>query len=125
LSLNNVRGYYRDNQHAGRMLIVQGDVLNTSERTLVQVLVMGRLNDIHNSPARQITICAGPVFTPDQLRSLTLNEIQDYLSRAQDSNGALYELPPQGSLPFMVVFGNLPDNVSDYTIDVVGWEDRP
>jgi hypothetical protein len=125
LSLNNVRGYYRDNQHAGRLLIVQGDVLNTSERSLVQVLVKGRLNDIHNNPARQVTICAGPVFTPDQLRSLTLTEIQDHLSQPQDSSGALYELPPRGALPFIVVFGYLPDNVSVYTVVVVGWEDSP
>jgi predicted Zn finger-like uncharacterized protein len=125
LSLNNVRGYYRDNQHVGRILVIQGDVLNTSDRTLVQVLVMGRVNDIHNNPARQITICAGPVFTPDQLRSLTLNELQTYLSQPQDHSGALYVLPPRGSLPFMIVLANLPDNISDYTVDVVGWEDLP
>jgi hypothetical protein len=86
---------------------------------------MGRVNDIHNNPARQATIYAGPVFTLDQLRSLTLNEIQSYLSQAQDSGGALYELLPRSSIPFMIVLANLPDNISDYTVEVVGWEDKP
>jgi predicted Zn finger-like uncharacterized protein len=125
LSLNNVRGYYRDNQHVGRILVIQGEVLNTSDHSLVRVLVMGRVNDIRNNPARQATIYAGPVFTPEQLRVLTLQEIQSRLSQPQDSQGGLYELPAKGTLPFMIVLANLPDNIADYTADVVGWENRP
>jgi predicted Zn finger-like uncharacterized protein len=125
LSLNNVRGYYRDNQHVGRLLIIHGEVLNRSDYTLVRVLVTGRVNDIHNNPARQATIYAGPIFTPGQLRNMTLNEIQSHLSQPQNGGGALYELPPQGTIPFMIVLANLPDNISDYTADVVGWENKP
>jgi hypothetical protein len=125
LSLNNTRGYYRDNQYVGRMLIIQGEVVNMSDRALVRVLVMGRVNDIYNNPVRQATIYAGPVFTLDQLRTLSLNEIQSYLSQPGDSGGVLYELPPRGSIPFMIVLANLPDNISDYTVEVVGWEDNP
>jgi predicted Zn finger-like uncharacterized protein len=125
LSLNNVRSYYRDNKHVGRMLIVQGEVLNTSDHSLVRVLVMGRVYDIRNNPVRQATIYAGPVFTLEQLRSLTLQEMQSFLSQPQDSRGSLYELPAKGTLPFMIVLANLPDNIADYTADVVGWENRP
>jgi hypothetical protein len=125
LRLDNVRGYYHDNQYAGNLLIIQGEVRNLSDHALVRVLVMGWGKDSQNNPAGQAVVYAGPVFTPDQLHDLTLNEIQFYLSKPRDSGGALYELPPQGSIPFMVVLANLPDNVSDYTVVVVDWEDSP
>ena len=122
LSLNNVRAYYRDNQNAGRLFIIQGEVVNLSAVTQTSILVQGRLNDINNNPARQAVIYAGPVFSPEDLRELTLAQIQAALSQPQDAHGQPYLLAPQGSLPFMIVLGNLPDNISDYTVDVVGWE---
>ena len=125
LSLNNVRSYYRENQHVGRICVIQGEVLNLSEQAQVNVLVQGRVYDIHNNPARQAVIYAGPVFTPDQLRELSLTDIQAHLSQPQDASGNLYELPARGTLPFMIVLANLPDNISDYTADVVGWEAAP
>jgi hypothetical protein len=83
------------------------------------------LNDVNNRPVRQAVLYAGSVFTPDELRDLTLAEIQSHLSQPEDENGRIYELPPQGSLPFMIVLANLPDNISDYTADVVGWQPIP
>ncbi|MDR1398009.1 MAG: zinc-ribbon domain-containing protein [Desulfarculales bacterium] len=125
LSLTEVRAYYRNNQHAGRILIIQGGVLNNSGRVLEKVLVMGQVIDIRNNPARQATVYAGPVFKEEELRNMTLNEIQSRLSRAQDSRGVLYELPAHGTLPFMIVLSNPPDNGLDFVADIVGWEERP
>lgn len=122
LSLNNVRAYYRDNQHAGRLFIIQGEVVNLSPQTLSNILVQGRLNDIHNNPARQAVIYAGPSFTLEELRELTLTQIQAALSQPHNADGQIFTLPPQGSMPFMIVLANLPDNISDYTVDTVGWE---
>lgn len=122
LSLNNVRAYYRDNTQAGRLFVIQGEVVNLSGQTQINILVQGRLNDIHNNPARQAVIYAGPIFTPEDLRGLSLTQIQSTLSHPQDVDGKPYMLPPQGSLPFMIVLANLPDNISDYTVDIVGWE---
>jgi hypothetical protein len=124
LSLNNVRSYYRDNQHAGRILVIQGEVRNTSDYSLVRVLVTSRVYDIRNNPVSQVTIYAGPVFTMEQLWTLTVQEFHTLLSRPQNSQGILYELLPQGTLPFMIVMANLPDNIADYTVDVEGWENR-
>jgi hypothetical protein len=125
LSLTNVRAYYRDNQHVGRILVIQGDVLNLSGQTQINILVRVLLNDVNNRPVRQAVLYAGSVFTPDELRDLTLAEIQSHLVQPEDENGRIYELPPQGSLPFMIVLANLPDNIPDYTADVVGWQPIP
>jgi predicted Zn finger-like uncharacterized protein len=125
LSLNNVRAYYRDNQHVGRIFVIQGEVFNLSGQTQINILVQGRLNDVTNRPVRQAVIYAGPVFTPEELRELTLAEIQSHLSQPDDASGRIYELAPQGNLPFMIVLANLPDNISDYTAEVVGWEPIP
>jgi predicted Zn finger-like uncharacterized protein len=122
LTLAQVRGYFRVNQQAGRIFVIQGLVENHQQQQRSGILVRGKLNDEQGAAVRQAVVYAGPVFNPDELRQLSLEEIQARLGQPTGSDGAKYQVPPAGNIPFMIVFGSLPDNLSHFTAEVVGSE---
>lgn len=122
LTLAQVRGYFRVNQQAGRIFVIQGLVENHQQQLRAGILVRGKLNDEQGAAVRQAVVYAGPIFNPDELRQLSLEEIQARLGQPTGSDGARYQVAPSGNIPFMIVFGSLPDNLSHFTAEVVGSE---
>lgn len=122
LTLAQVRGYFRVNQQAGRIFVIQGLVENHQTQVRAGVLVRGKLNDEQGAAVRQAVVYAGPIFNPDELRQLSLEEIQARLGQPTGPDGARYQVSPSGNVPFMIVFGSLPDNLSHFTAEVVGSE---
>jgi predicted Zn finger-like uncharacterized protein len=125
LSLTQVRGYFRVNQQAGRIFVIQGLVENQHPQSRAGVLIRGKLNDDKGTAVRQAVIYAGAVFTPDELRSMSVADMQARLGQPANPQGERYIMGPQGGLPFMLVFSNLPDNLSHFTAEVVGSETLP
>lgn len=125
LSLTQVRGYFRVNQQAGRIFVIQGLVENQHPQTRAGVLIRGKLSDDKGAIVRQAVVYAGTQFNPDELRAMPVGDMQARLGQPADAQGERYVMGPQGSLPFMLVFPNLPDNLSHFTAEVVGSETLP
>lgn len=119
LALEDVRGYFRINKKLGRIFVIQGMVVNRGGDPHTEILVQGRLRDARGNVVRQAVVYAGPTFSPEELRSLSLPEIQARLAKPTALDGSKYVLSPSDSLPFMVVFANVPTNVSEFTAEVV------
>lgn len=120
MALNNVRGYFRVNDKVGRLFVIQGLVESQHKDVRTAVLVRGRLQDTKGKVARQAVVYAGPTFTPEELRSLSLQEIQARLGSPKGPDGVNFVIAPKGTIPFMIVFANLPGNLSEFTAEVVG-----
>ena len=84
----------------------------------------GRLTDSKGKIVRQAVVYAGPTFTQEELKSLPMQEIQARLGQAGGEGGP-YVARVKGSIPFMIVFANLPQNVAEFTVEVVGSEPVP
>lgn len=120
MALANVRGYYRNNPQAGRLFIIQGIVENHHQGDRVQILVRGRLRDKNGQVARQAVVYAGVVFTPEELKQLDMKSIQARLGAFTGADGSPYVVVPDGAIPFMIVFADLPSNLAEFTAEVVG-----
>ena len=120
MALSNVRGYFRINDKVGRIFIIQGLVESQHKDVRTAVLVRGRLQDAKGKVARQAVVYAGPTFTPEELRTLSLQEIQARLGSPKGPDGVNFVIAPSGTIPFMIVFANLPGNLSEFTAEVVG-----
>jgi predicted Zn finger-like uncharacterized protein len=120
MALSNVRGYFRVNDKVGRIFIIQGLVESQHKDIRTAVLVRGRLQDTKGKVARQAVVYAGPTFTPEELRTLGLQEMQARLGNPKGPDGVNYVIAPKGTIPFMIVFANLPGNLSEFTAEVVG-----
>lgn len=119
MALKDVRGYFRANKREGRMFIIQGLVENMHKNVRTMTLVRGRLHDKNRKVLRQEIVYAGPVFTPEELKNLPLKEIKDRLSKPEGLDGNKYVVPPKGTIPFMIVFASLPNDVSEFTAEVM------
>ncbi|MFH1034760.1 MAG: DUF3426 domain-containing protein [Pseudomonadota bacterium] len=122
LLLSQVRGYFRVNQAAGRLFIIQGLVENQGQQERAAVMVRGRLTDTQGQVARQEVIYAGQAFNPDELQQMPLAELQARLSKPDAPGGGKHAVKPGATLPFMIVFANLPTNLAEFTAEVVGSE---
>jgi predicted Zn finger-like uncharacterized protein len=94
LTLAQVRGYFRVNQQAGRIFVIQGLVENRQAVMRASVVVRGKLNDEQGAAVRQAEVYAGPVFNPDELRQLSLEEILARLGQPTGPDGAKYQVAP-------------------------------
>jgi len=128
MSLVEVKSFNRINETSGRIFVIQGKVVNHHQRPRTSVLVQGTLHDATGKTVRQASSYAGSVFTPEELRFLSLGAIERRLSSPLALDAKPYVVAPGESLPFMIVLTNVPDQPLEYTAAVVGSdpaEERP
>lgn len=122
MSLVEVKSFNRVNESSGRIFVIQGKVVNHHRRPRSSVLVQGTLRDATGKAVRQASSYAGSVFTPEELRFLSLGAIERRLSSPLALDGRPYVVAPEEPLPFMIVLPNVPDQPLEYTAAVIGSE---
>lgn len=122
MSLVEVKSFNRINETAGRIFVIQGKVVNHHQRPRSSVLVQGTLHDATGKTVGQASSYAGSVFTPEELRFLSLGAIERRLSSPLALDGKPYVVAPGEPLPFMIVMSNVPDQPLEYTAAVIGSE---
>ena len=125
LSLVGVRGFFRLNDMLGRVFVIQGRVQNEGPVACYKILIRGRLHDRKGRVVREAKVYAGGVLKPEELRGFSLKQITARLRSPKSPDGRWYVLRPGQSLPFMVLFYNLPANLSEFTVEVAGSEPAP
>lgn len=122
MTLDDVKGYFRNNESAGRLFVIQGMVSNHHSQPRQAVLVQGRLHDARGKVARQATAYAGAEFTPEEMRHLSLAAIQRRLASPKGADGRPYVVDAGASIHFVVVLANLPGQMMEFTAEVVASE---
>lgn len=122
MSLVEVKSFNRINETSGRIFVIQGKVVNHHSRPRSSVLVQGTLHDATGKTVRQASSYAGSVFTPEELRFLSLGAIERRLSSPLALDATPYVVAPGESLPFMIVLTNVPEQPLEYTAAVIGSE---
>jgi hypothetical protein len=54
-----------------------------------------------------------------------LTGILDLLAKEEGQNGSNLNLGENQSVPFMIVFSDLPDNLQNFTVVVEGYDKKP
>ncbi|KIX11514.1 zinc-ribbon domain-containing protein [Dethiosulfatarculus sandiegensis] len=118
MDLKSVRGFFRINQRSGKLFIIQGVIQNNHPEDRTDILVMGKLLNAEQKVLREAVIYAGPVFTPEELKNLSIKDMQVRLGSPEGSDGSKYVVPGKGTIPFMIVFANLPPTVQEYITEI-------
>ncbi len=119
-----IQSYFLENSHAGQIFVVEGKVVNKSAKPVSFILVEGKLFTTNNEVARSQRCYCGNVISKDQLKEMDMNEIQDTMMNREGRKLSNVHVKPQGEVPFMIVFHNLPelDLLTDYSVEVVSAE---
>ena len=119
LSFKSVNGKFCQSSKAGNLFCVQGMVLNNYPGSRSFIRVKGSLLDEKGVAVKQKLAFAGNTFTENELKDMSLDQINQGLANRTGKGNANVNVKPQASIPFMIVFEELPDNLSEFTVEAV------
>jgi hypothetical protein len=119
--VDTVHAYYLENVHAGQVLVIEGEVLNESNKPVSFITIEGKLYQNDDSVAQVQRCFAGNALTRKEIANLNISEIEDRMMNREGRNLKNVRVPPAGKIPFVLVFHNLPEinTMSNYSVDVI------
>ncbi len=113
------------NETAGELFIISGIVKNPADIAYQHIQVKGTLLAKDQTTAVTKRAFCGNIISKEKLKTAYINEINTLLAKKTGMNGNNTNLPPNASIPFMIVFSNLSDSLSNFTAEVEGFEKVP
>lgn len=104
---------------AGRLFVIKGIVTNGYAKDRRFILIKGTILDEKGNVVRKKLAYAGNSFTKQELNKMSLAELEKAMKNRPGKDGKNTDIPPDGSIPFTIVFENLPKNLSEFTVEAV------
>ncbi|MGD2127227.1 MAG: DUF3426 domain-containing protein [Desulfobacteraceae bacterium] len=119
LSFKAVSGSFVQSEKTGQLFVVKGMVTNNYPKSRSFILVKGTILDDKGKVVKAKMAYAGNAFAEKQIKEMSLEQINQ-TSRNRFGKGRMnVNIRPQGTIPFMIIFDNLPDNLSEFTVEAV------
>ena len=119
LTMKDVRQYYVNNEKMGKILVIEGRVVNEFPQPVSMITVEAVLYGQDQKVIASNRQTAGNQLTPLQLSVLDKEAMASRLADPEKEQGANVTLLPGASAPFMVVFDSPPNDVSEFYVAIV------
>ncbi len=124
-SLQDVRQYYVDNEHSGKLFVIQGKVINNFTTPKELIKIEANLFDKNGVIVVSKRQYCGNTVSLYQLETLREKELESVISNKVGILTANTNIPSGGDVQFVVVFPNPPDTVEEFGVQVVEAKDPP
>jgi pilus assembly protein FimV len=115
-----ITSHFVENGSTGRLFLISGNVKNEYPEPRGMIRITGKLFTGGKNEAKSETVFCGNVLSDTELATLDSEAIKRKLSNQFGHNRSNARVEPGRMIPFMIVFSNLPDNLEEFTIEVVG-----
>ena len=119
LEITDTDGNFFATDKIGQLYIIKGKITNNYPESRSYILLKGTLEDDKRNPIARKLAYAGNIFTENELKDITVKEIEKKLKNKSGNNNSNINIPPQGSVPFMIIFYNLPKSLSEMVVETV------
>ncbi len=119
LSFKNVSGNFYQSTKAGNLFCIQGVIFNNYPGSRSFIRVKGSLLDERGTAVKQKLAFAGNTFSQNELTDMSIEQINQALANRTGKGNVNVNVKPQASVPFMIVFEELPENLSEFTVEAV------
>lgn len=102
--------------------VIQGKVTNNHPVPCQFVQVKGILFDAKGERAAEAVVYCGNVLKKQDIQVLTPERIQEILQNPTGSALSNLNIEPGKSIPFMLVFFNPPENVSEFSVEIFRYQ---
>jgi len=119
LDFEPVIGSFITSEKAGRLYIIEGSVINIDQKARNHILLKGSLLDEQGAPLAQETAYAGNSLSDEQLNTLSIDEIKQIMKNKAGANNNNVDIKPGESVPFMIIFSDLPEGMSEFALEAV------
>jgi hypothetical protein len=120
LTTYDINSRFIDNANVGKLFVITGKVKNGYPDNRGMVSIIGKIFSSGKVPVNQETVYCGNVMSDLELANLEWDKIQARLANRLGDNRSNVKIEPGKSIPFMVVFSGLPDDLEEFTIEVTG-----
>lgn len=119
LSFEAVAGAFALSEKDGRLFVISGRVVNRYPDPRSHILIRGSILDDKGKVIMARETYAGNTFTDQEIKTLPMEEIR---TASQNRDGMAKQnvrVPAGAAIPFMIVFENLPENLTEFTVEPV------
>jgi predicted Zn finger-like uncharacterized protein len=119
LTLKAVTGAFVGSKEGGQLFVIRGMVGNNYPKSRSFILIKGNILDNKGRVVRSKSAYAGNTFKDEEIKVLPLEEINKALKNRIGMDKKNFNVAQDTYIPFMIVFENLPDNLSEFTVEAV------
>lgn len=122
LSFKGVTGSFVEAANGRQLFVIGGSVNNDYSTARRFILVRGTILNDKGEVVRKQEAYAGNTFTDDALRNAGPADVSAAMKNRPGKDDANTNILPGKSVPFMILFENLPENLSEFTVEAVSSE---
>ncbi len=119
LSFKDLSGSFVNSPKAGKLFVVKGWVTNKYPDRRSFIRIRSNILDSKRAAVSSKVVFAGHPLTDKELKSLSVEEIDKRLSDKLGKNKMNTNVLPNSSIPFVVIFSSLPEDMSEFTVEAV------
>ncbi len=119
LSFKDVTGFFVDSEKEGQLFVIKGIVENRYTHSRSSILVKGNILDDKGREVKKQLAYAGNSLTEEQLKTSDMVEITKSMKNRKGKAGSNLNIGANASVPFMIVFDDLPASLSEFTVEAV------
>ena len=119
LSFKAVTGSFIQSQKAGQLFVIKGMVTNNYPKPRSFILLKGTILDDKGKVVKIKMAYAGNTFPEKQIKTTSIEGLNQGLKTRTGRNRMNLNLQPSATIPFMIIIDQLPENVSEFTVEAV------
>lgn len=119
LSFQDVKGSFVDSEEIGQLFVISGSVRNDYPTSRSFILIKGSILDDSGKVVKKKLVYAGNPMTENQLNTMSLEEMDRSMKNRYGENQSNVDVQPGSTVPFVIVFENLPENLGEFTVEAV------
>jgi predicted Zn finger-like uncharacterized protein len=120
IGINILGSSYVNNRHAGQLLVVQGEAVNNFPTARSAITVKGLLVDANGKTLFQQTVSCGNPLDKTTVSKVPFSKIEEAMNNQFGDSLSNMNVASGVSIPFTIVFRNLPAGIASINVEVVG-----
>ena len=118
ITVLNMNGYFVENSVIGTIFVIEGQIKNEFKEARSAIAVRGLLYNQAGKPVMRKKAYCGNKLSEEELRSSSLEKINEKLGNQFGEALSNLDVSPDAVLPYTIVFGKLPENLSEFNVEV-------
>ena len=119
LSFKDLNGSFVNLKKAGKLFLVKGLVVNNYPDKRNYIRIKSNILDSKAKGVKSKIAFAGNPINDKELKSLSIEEINKRLMNKFGKNKMNTNILPGSSIPFMIIFSDLPEDISEFTVEAI------
>ncbi len=112
IKIIDLRQHFVENPVLGKIRVVQGTAVNMSPKFMTRIKIKAELYDVLDVRVMESYSYCGNLLTDQELSTTLEEEIVKRLQQPLGTEVSMEKVPPQGMVPFMIVFLREPPGVA-------------